>query len=203
MKKFLVLFFLSYCIYLDAHSLEHFQTLKTGQLLQLDFIQKKSISGIPKPLISEGTVLLWEGKGLIWEVKTPFPCSILITPTGIFDIENDQKTPLISSERVAQQGPIFTLLFKILAGDFSGLDLFQIINLPAEQSEWKYRLITQNQTLKNFLYAIDIEGSNYVSKLRLIRSEQDSDEIIFSDPILFDEQAIQQALKPIQKALFE
>ena len=75
---FMFLFGLSQCVVGVELS-----PLKEGEALKADFSQFRSLSTLPKPMTSTGQLVLWQGKGILWETKTPFPNMILINKNGL------------------------------------------------------------------------------------------------------------------------
>ena len=51
-------------------------------MLQGRFTQERTLTGIPRPLRTEGRFLLVPGTGLIWRAEKPFATVTVITPGG-------------------------------------------------------------------------------------------------------------------------
>lgn len=182
--KILVLFFFIFCGFnLNAQILPgKTNSLPSGGVLEAHFTQKRHLNGIPKPIESKGQMILWEGNGLVWSTMTPFPNTICITGKGLFQIENQNKIPLIKAGNESA-------IFEMLGGVFNIKDLkelkgFSLETLTGDSTPWKIRLTPQNSQVINFIKTLEIEGDEQISKLVIIRPNGDFDEIEIKDHII-------------------
>jgi hypothetical protein len=149
--------------------------IEADKALEANFVQYRHLSGIAKPIRSEGNLLLWEGHGLIWTTSSPFPSAILITKKGIYQLENNSKTPLFKSGGD-------NALFEAMAGIFrikndQQIKGFAIQQLPSTPTNWQMCLIPQNIRVQNFIQSITVEGNEQITRLSIARPNGDRDEI--------------------------
>jgi len=174
-----------------------------GGLLKANFIQQRHLTGIPKPILSEGQIILWSGKGLIWDTKTPFSSTILITPTGLYQVENNKKTVMMKTGQAGHDSVVFEIMGDVLSGNFSqGVKGFEIQTLPSQQNNWQIRLVPIIAEIKNFLGSIVIEGDKQISEVRIYRPNGDKDVIKVKDHAVFTKESISQAITSQQQAWF-
>src|ERR1700722_1674722 len=95
MRKGFIFGFVLFCIFIgDVLASPPIKMIPVGHVLKVSFIQKRYLIDIPKPIISNGNLLLWSGEGLIWKTENPFPVVTLITTKGLYQLEEGQKIPV-------------------------------------------------------------------------------------------------------------
>jgi hypothetical protein len=176
--KTVMIFLLGCCFSLEGFA-EMPQPLPAGSVLEAHFTQERYLSGIPKPLTSTGQIALWEGQGLLWTTQSPFPHALLITQKGVYQLENNTKSP------IAKAGGN-KALFDVLAGIFNittetAVQGFTVEKLTPQDSLWRIRLIPQHPQVQNFIQSIQIEGDTYIRHITLLRPTGDRDEITLTD----------------------
>ncbi len=176
--------------------------IPVGSLLKATFTQQRHLTGIPKPIISKGEMLLWGEKGLLWATETPFPDTILITPKGIYHLENGKRTLIKSSSRGCD-GDAFTILSKILDGNFSQIKEFQQNSAYSKHGKWKTSLVPTAENLKKIISSIIVEGDKYISRIIIERANGDKSDIIINNQEILSGASIGQALKVKQMEWFD
>jgi hypothetical protein len=150
--------------------------------MKADFVQYRNLKGIPKPIKSEGTIVLWEGHGLVWTTKSPFPNAVLISHKGLYQIENKRK---ISMVKAGGDSGMFDVMAEIFAiGTQMQVKGFSVTALPAEDNQWKMRLTPINAQVKNFIQTIDIEGVTHINRIIISRPSGDHDDIELKNHII-------------------
>lgn len=95
------------------HDLAQFLAAQQQALpLQVDFVQKRSIQGLPRPLRSEGSLTITATQ-VLWHTQQPMEQQLTITAEGITAGAAEQR--MRGSEMVAQ------LLLAVLQGDAEAL----------------------------------------------------------------------------------
>jgi hypothetical protein len=179
MKK-IILFILFICsVSLEA---QQDSPVPPGGMLEAHFVQYRHLNGFPKPIKSEGDMGLWEGKGLVWATRTPFPNAILITKSGLYQIEGKSKTAIVKAGGDSA-------MFDVMAGIFSmkekgAVKGFFVEELPQSQNNWRIRLVPQNSQVQNFIKAITVEGDLHITHITISRPNGDRDEIAITDHVI-------------------
>ncbi len=151
------------------------QSMAQDGIVHAHFTQEKTLAGLPKPLKSTGEFILWKNKGILWQTKTPFVHKILLSPKGIFRLEEDKKLPLMKGQH--QDQFILNILTKVLSGAFSEIHEFQVDVLSLKGDKpWKVRLAAKGGMAK-FLSSITIEGDQFIHHITVLRANGDRDEI--------------------------
>jgi len=193
MKLFSVGFILCFLSAFPAISSpqDSLKKLPKDHALVTSFTQKRHLGAVPTPLISTGTLKLWHQKGLIWTTEHPFPSTLVISKTGLYQIEDDQLKAL---EKATQSDMVFKTLSAILAGDFlQGLEGFDAILVSQDKSHWHIKLTPKNPQMKNLITALNIQGHEQIHQVIIHRANGDYDEIVFTNHKI---DPLKQALSP-------
>ena len=174
-----------------------------SHILKVSFTQQRHLKDIPKPILSKGELLLWNGKGLIWRTETPFPNVILITKKGLYQIEDGKKISMMKSGQTGHEDAIFGMLSKVLGGTFSELKVFKMTSLPSSDGKWRVSLMPALASFQGFLSSIEVEGDEYISHVIIHRSNGDRDEIFMKNHTLFGDKDRDKALALEEKTWFD
>lgn len=153
-----------------------------GSILEANFTQYRHLNRIPKPITSQGHLILWDGKGLVWSTHSPFPNSILITKKGLYQLQGDTKTAMVKAGSDSAMLDVMTGIFNLKdQGQVKG---FTIENLLPKEGKWRIRLIPQYGQIKNFISSIDVEGDTHITHITISRPNGDHDEIDIKDHVI-------------------
>jgi hypothetical protein len=156
--------------------------LPVGSVLEANFTQYRHLNMIPKPIISQGHLILWDGNGLVWSTYSPFPNSILISKKGLYQLQGDRKTPMVKAGGDNTMLEVMTGIFNLKdKGEVKG---FTIENLPPHEGKWQIRLIPQYKQVQNFISSISIEGDTHITHITITRPSGDRDEIDVKDHVI-------------------
>lgn len=198
MKWLSVICFLS----VDASAAPSLKIIPEFHILKVSFTQQRHLADIPKPIMSKGELLLWNGKGLIWRTDTPFPNVVLITKKGLYQIEDNKKFSMRKPGQMGQEDAIFGMISKVLGGSFSELKVFTMEPLPPLNDKWRVSLKPTLASFQGFLSSIEVEGNEYISHVCITRSNGDKDDIFMENHTLFGGQDIDKALSSKEKTWF-
>lgn len=206
MKKLVAVSIFLLAFLMNAHAVSDFKTtlasIPPAGALKATFVQKRYAAETSTPLISQGEMILWNGKGLLWNLKDPFATIILISRSGIFKIDEGIKSSLLDGQSEGAAKVIFTLISHILNGSLSQLKDFTPQYLPSPApGKWKLSFIPA-KSLQPFIASILIEGGTVIQQITILRPNGDRDEITFANHTVFDSSALDRVISPVTRALF-
>lgn len=153
-----------------------------SQILKADFIQTRTIKGLPKPLITKGESYLHSEKGVLWVIREPFSHTILLCDQGMFTLEEGTFNPVGQSMPLQQTNELSRLLSAFLLGEFELLDGFHQQTLFEKGDKWQKEFTPNDRALKNYLSTIRINGNaSHINDVYILRSNGDSESIIFKN----------------------
>ncbi len=155
--------------------------LDKPQILCGNFHQTKQLVGINKPLLSNGRFCVVANKGILWQTLHPFPNTLRLTPTEIIQMQGKQTTLQMNASQEPVVRMINSVLFSLLAGDFSQLDKIFILHSHIENSQWEVNLKARESALAKVIGNISLDGGKHVRKVAIQETNGDKTIINFSD----------------------
>lgn len=152
-----------------------------SQALRGNFQQKKFLSGVPKPLASEGEFVFARDRGIWWHTQKPFDSEFVLTRDGIYQ-RDAGATPI---HLTAQQQPalrivadIFLALFSLDLGPLTGN--FDAFGRPAGKG-WMLGLAPHPGALGGVLKNVIVRGRHRVERIELEDAHGDRTELTLRD----------------------
>jgi hypothetical protein len=155
--------------------------LEKPKILCGNFNQTKELIGISKPLLSQGRFCIDADKGVLWRTIMPFPNTLCLTRDEISQIQGNQTTMRLDANQEPVVRMINSVLFSLLAGDFSKLDNIFMLNGKIQDQHWQVRLKVRDAGLAKVIGNISLEGDQHVRKVVISESNGDHTVILFSN----------------------
>lgn len=135
-----------------------------------EFIQEKRLKFLTKPLITNGSFIYQQNKGVLWKTQTPLASTLLINASQILSEEGEQAIP-----------PAFGDMFNtLLSGDLLNLrENFDISGAEKGES-WQLQLIPKDDMMKKLIAAIRLEGNQDIQLWELQETGGNLTRISFS-----------------------
>jgi outer membrane lipoprotein-sorting protein len=147
------------------------QQLRAAPVVRGDFVQQRFLRALPQPLTSEGHFVLAADKGLLWDLRTPIPQTLRITPDAI--VKRDAGGAWRPLTGRAGGGRENRLFMSVLSGDTSGLQENFAIVLTGEANDWHLSLTPTSALLKQIFEVIRIDGGALVDRVELAETQGD------------------------------
>lgn len=144
------------------------------------FDQTKLLTGMKKPLLSNGRFCVVQGKGVLWRTLQPFASSLLLTRDEIVNYQGDRVAMRLSADKEPTVRTINSVLFSLLGGDLGQLDTLFDIKGNVSSSGWHVDLTARSPALAKAIGAISLDGATYVNAIRMNEASGDQTTIVFS-----------------------
>ncbi|WP_233526693.1 MULTISPECIES: outer membrane lipoprotein carrier protein LolA [unclassified Herbaspirillum] len=144
------------------------------------FDQTKQLTGIKKPLLSNGRFCVAAGKGILWQTLQPFPSTLRITRNAIVQMQNGRVAMRLDAQQEPVVKMINNVLFSLLAGDLSQLDKLFELDGAIKNGNWNVALKAREPGLAKAIGDIRLEGAAFVNKVIMQEASGDHTEIVFS-----------------------
>ena len=161
------------------------------------FDQTKQLTGMKKPLVSNGRFCVVAGKGVLWRTLQPFPNTLRLTRDEIVNFQGDRVAMRLDAKQEPTVRMINSVLFSLLGGDLAQLDTLFEVEGSAEASAWHVALKAREPSLARAIGAISLDGQTYVKTININEASGDHTTILFSAI-----QTGESALLPEEAALF-
>ncbi len=161
------------------------------------FDQTKHLTGMKKPLASNGRFCVVAGKGVLWRTLQPFPNTLRLTRDEIVHFQGERVAMRLDAAKEPTVRMINSVLFSLLAGDLAQLEtLFEVAGESAA-GNWKVGLKARQPALAKAIGTIALDGGQYVKNIAIQEASGDKTAIVFSKIETGDA-----ALLPEEAALF-
>lgn len=144
------------------------------------FDQTKQLTGITKPLISNGRFCVVANKGVLWQTLQPFPNTLRLTRDAIIQIQDNHTLMRMDAQQEPVVRMINSVLFSLLAGDLSQLDKVFTLNGSVQNNHWNVTLAARAPELAQAIGKINLVGSQHVEQVTMTEPNGDRTHIVFS-----------------------
>lgn len=135
------------------------------------FEQQKQLKFLQKPLISKGSFIYQNQRGLLWKTTSPLVSSLLITPKHIYNQQGAQAIP----------DSFGRLLPALLAADWQQLAADFEIKATQQGQNWKLILLPKPALLAKAISQILIQGDTNLNSLEITETTGNSSLINFTE----------------------
>lgn len=145
------------------------------------FDQSKQLTGVKKPLVSNGRFCVVADKGVLWRTLEPFPTTVRLTPDEIVYLREDRVTMRLDSKQEPAARMIRNVLSGLLAGDLGQIEeLFEVDGAIHDRS-WTAILKPREPNLAKAISNVALEGGAYVKNITISETGGDRTRIVFSE----------------------
>jgi len=155
------------------------QRVGTPESVRGQFEQKKNITALERPLLSQGDFLVARNRGVVWRTLKPFPQVLKLTRREIVQEQSGKVRFQLSAEREPAVKAINQVLFALFAGDFAALEQSFTSSGKVEGDHWRVVMQPTSNALAQLFKEIRLEGANTVQRVELLEANGDRTEIRF------------------------
>jgi len=165
-----------------AVTLDELQQRFTEQpTIRAHFEQTRTIKAMPKPLRSQGEMLISRDAGLLWDQKTPFPMRLMLNDSRMVQAINGQPPQTITADNNPQMFQFNHLLRALFQADRRVLEQnFRIAFQDKGEGRWSLSLMPIATPLDKIFASIDLAGSDYLESIQLNDKQGDRTDIALS-----------------------
>ena len=144
------------------------------------FDQNKQLTGLRKPMVSNGRFCVVADKGVLWRTLWPFPNAVRLTRDEIVQLQGNRVAMRLDAQHEPAVRIFNSVLFALLAGDLSQIgNLFEVDGAIHEKS-WRVTLKARDPALARVISTVALEGGEHVKSITLSESSGDRTRIVFS-----------------------
>lgn len=145
------------------------------------FDQTKQLTGMKKPLASQGRFCVVGGKGVMWRTVKPFPNTLRLTRDEIVAFQGERVSMRLDARQEPTVRMINSVLFSLLSGELGTLDTLFEVDGAADAGSWKVALKARQPALAKAIGAIALDGGAYVKNITINEASGDHTAIVFSE----------------------
>jgi len=173
------------CIVIPAHAAPDLATQVAAQLahpavLRGEFEQQRQVQGFAKPLVSRGSFVVARGQGVLWDTRTPFASQLVLNRTQIRATQDGGAAFRLDASSEPAVRVINSVLFGLLDGDLQALAAHFRVAGEAGAKAWQIRLEPKDAAIARLMSGIELEGDQYVRRIRITEASGDRSNLVFS-----------------------
>ena len=149
-------------------------------VLRGQFEQEKHLQGFKNPLLSKGDFLLARDRGVVWNTRSPFASTLVLTKQRLLTRQADGSTRALTDQAAPAVSTANALLMALLAGDIEALSRqFDLREILAADGSWRLQLVPKQGALKKIFKLIELQGDQHVRSVHLEEVRGDYTDIRF------------------------
>lgn len=153
--------------------------LRATPLVHADFTQTRTLKALTKPLVSRGSVVVDQGRGILWQVKKPLALTFVVTPKGVLEVGPDGRRKVQTAQDAPMVAEMGRILKALVEGRFSALEGWFSLQGSGTPDRWEIRLAPKAAAAA-FLKGATLQGGRTLERLRLVEPGGDTSEVVFT-----------------------
>lgn len=145
-----------------------FAEMTSHAVIRGNFKQTKSIPQLNKEFVSNGTFVIANGNGILWNTETPFASKLSISDTKMVQVNANGNR----SEIKAEENIVFAQISKTIQSVFSGntkkLEEEFKVYFKKQDDNWEIGLIPKEAAVQKAIASIELSGGTWLTTVKLI-----------------------------------
>src|SRR4030095_10566472 len=129
------------------------------------FDQSKQLTGLKKPMMSNGRFCVVADKGVLWRTVRPFPNTVRLTRDEIVHLQGDRVAMRLDAKQEPAVRMINSVLFALLAGDLGQIEKLFAVDGTAHDHSWRGTLNPHEPGSAKAISSIALDGGAYVKNI--------------------------------------
>lgn len=148
--------------------------LSNAPILRGEFVQTRELTGLKRPLKSNGRMLVDKSRGVLWKTEKPIAGILRISRQEIVQKDGSQVLMRLSAEKEPVVKTIGSVLFSLFAGDMATLVRYFSHTGSLQRRDglrgWELQLTPRDPALAGLIRRIDLKGSAHAEEV-ILRAE--------------------------------
>ncbi len=137
------------------------------------FDQTKQLTGLKKPMVSNGRFCVVADKGVLWRTLQPFPTTVRLTRDEIVHLQGDRVTMRLDAKQEPAVRMINGVLFALLAGDLGEIEKLFEVDGAIQDHSWRVTLKAREPALARAISSVALEGGAHVKNITISETSGD------------------------------
>ncbi|MBB5447221.1 MULTISPECIES: outer membrane lipoprotein carrier protein LolA [unclassified Paraburkholderia] len=146
------------------------------------FTQTQTLAAMKQPLVSNGTLLFFRERGVIWQIDTPYKATYVITDANVAQLDaSGHRVSTHSAQATRGVAQVSKMMRAMLGGDLSALYSQFDVSAEGNAAQWRMRLTPNQPQLAQSIKALDMSGGDYLQSLRITLATGDVTKLEFAN----------------------
>lgn len=178
-----------------ALTLEDLQKKLNYPVITADFMQKRSLQGMKKPIISSGNFIVSVDKGLYWSQVSPFNLTMVLTKDKLLQQVENGKPEILTAKNNPQIFQFNQLLSSLFSMNIQDMNEYFNISMTENNGHWTLVLDPKKEPINKIFKKITLKGQGFINEVELLDQQNDRTLIQFNHHQSFDVLSAQEAKK--------
>ncbi|SDQ44925.1 LolA family protein [Paraburkholderia tuberum] len=150
--------------------------------VRAQFTQTQTLAAMKQPLVSNGTLLFFRERGVIWRIDTPYKATYVITDAGVAQLDaSGHRVSTHSAQGSRGVAQVSKMMRAMLGGDLSALYSQFDVSAEGSAAQWRMRLTPNQPQLAQSIKGLDMSGGDYLQNLRITLANGDVTRLEFAN----------------------
>ncbi|MGF6510205.1 LolA family protein [Paraburkholderia sp. 32] len=150
--------------------------------VRAQFTQTQTLAAMKQPLVSNGTLLFFRERGVIWRIDTPYKATYVITDAGVAQLDaSGRRVSTQSAQGSRGVAQVSKMMRAMLGGDLSALYSQFDVSAEGSAAQWRMRLTPNQPQLAQSIKGLDMSGGDYLQNLRITLANGDETKLEFAN----------------------
>ncbi|NUX57255.1 outer membrane lipoprotein carrier protein LolA [Paraburkholderia youngii] len=146
------------------------------------FTQTQTLAAMKQPLVSNGTLLFFRERGVIWQIDTPYKATYVITDAGVAQVDaSGSRVSTHSAQGTRGVAQVSKMMRAMLGGDLSALYSQFDVSAEGSAAQWRMHLTPNQPQLAQSINGLDMSGGAYLQSLRITLANGDVTKLEFAN----------------------
>ncbi|MEX3895292.1 outer membrane lipoprotein carrier protein LolA [Paraburkholderia sp. BR10954] len=146
------------------------------------FTQTQTLAAMKQPLVSNGTLLFFRERGVIWQIDTPYKATYVITDAGVAQVDaSGRRVSTHGAQGTRGVAQVSKMMRAMLGGDLSALYSQFDVSAEGSAAQWRMRLTPNQPQLAQSIKGLDMSGGAYLESLRITLANGDVTKLEFAN----------------------
>lgn len=178
-----------------ALTLEDLQKKLNHPVITADFVQKRSLQGMKKPIVSSGNFIVSAEKGLYWSQVSPFKLTMVLTKDKLLQQVENGKPEILTAKQNPQIFQFNQLLSSLFSMNVQEMKAYFDMSMNENNGHWVLFLDPKKEPINKIFKKITLKGQDFINEVELLDQQGDSTVIQFSHHQKLDALSVQEAKK--------
>ncbi|MBC8739045.1 outer membrane lipoprotein carrier protein LolA [Paraburkholderia sp. UCT31] len=150
--------------------------------VRAQFTQTQTLAAMKQPLVSNGTLLFFRERGVIWRIDTPYKATYVITDAGVAQLDaSGRRVSTHSAQGTRGVAQVSKMMRAMLGGNLSALYSQFDVSAEGSAAQWRMRLTPNQPQLAQSIKGLDMSGGDYLQNLRITLANGDVTKLEFAN----------------------
>jgi outer membrane lipoprotein-sorting protein len=149
--------------------------------VRAQFTQTQTLAAMKQPLVSNGALLFFRERGVIWRIDTPYKATYVITDAGVTQVDAaGRRVSAHSAQGTRGVAQVSKMMRAMLGGDLSALYSQFDVQAEGSAAQWRMHLTPNQPQLAQSIKGLEMGGGDYLQSLRITLANGDVTKLDFT-----------------------